>query len=178
MSFSMLTRPSFGWLPLLFVLSCFFLSSSSVDACSCILRYKTFEETFDEADHLDAIYIFGQVKVNPRTGRFAGYVDPDDPVDDINADIYFLAYNWKSYKGCSREGSYEIYESGGNSGVCGVSPTPGWYVAESYKSSGNQIAGLKRLQLCNYLSEWQDFTYDQYVYAQANKDQCGYHAYK
>ncbi|KAL7570708.1 hypothetical protein ACA910_017832 [Epithemia clementina (nom. ined.)] len=145
---------------------------TSVHACSCPFIYEPFEVQFDTAQYMDAVYITGQVKV--VKGRFAGYVDPKRDYNDIdiNEDIYYLAYIWKSYKGCSRERSYEIIATAGNSALCGVTLTPGWYVLESDINEYNNKWGFKHLNLCAFSTAWEDFTYEQYWCAEENRDRC------
>ena len=141
------------------------------DACSCIAI--DFPTKFDNSESVDAVYIYGQMSL--INDRFY-WKNPDEPVEDINADIYYYAYVWKSYKGCKgHEGQSIVISSGGNSGLCGVNYNPGgWYIISSYEDSNNPY--FNRVNSCGINIAWEDIAsnyYDDYLYADSNVEVCG-----
>ena len=138
------------------------MPTASVEACSCLAN-QTYEEIVDSHQHVDAQYVFGQIILD-EDNNFAGFVEEDMNVTDINADIYYLTYNyqsWKTFCEPSTDGNYEFFRSGGNSASCGVTGLePGWYVLGS--DDAFDMPGFKSIGSCGIVTPWEDFTYEEY----------------
>ena len=127
-------------------------------ACSCLPQ--TFEEKLQDVANIDAMYVFGQIKL--VNGAFGGFVDPNTPVEDNDfpSDIYYyLAYNYKSWKGCGSPGSYEILVSSGSAGLCGRRLTSEWWIIGSRADFDQPQL---RIDSCALGFPWSSFTYSQY----------------
>ena len=127
--------------------------STTALACSCIP--DTFEISFDLAQSIDVMYNFGQVKVNDKF-EFIGSMDDDDngnddddpnPSTEYDRDLYFLVWTWFSYKGCASKRQYEILVSAERASLCGIHPSRGWYIMETYPDTYANT-GLRRIGLC------------------------------
>lgn len=139
------------------------LSSHQVGACSPPLPFPTFEEQADYAQHVDAQYVFGRIKLDANN-NFAGFVSLDDPVENDKSPInYYLTYNyksWKSFCSPSTEGSYDIVSFARDGSACGYPISPGWYIMGTfYKTLGSKI---KTLAAWNLIRSWENFTYEEY----------------
>lgn len=143
---------------------------ASIVACSCLPQ--TFEEKYDDAQIVDTVYVFGEVRMH--RGRFLGWVSEfyHNPIHDhsFNEDRYYMAYQWKSHKGCrGRRGQYIFYRTAGSSAACGAYLSPGWYVLGSYTDSESKST-LKSINLCGLIQPWKELTYDEYSYVNANTE--------
>ena len=148
---------------------------STTSACSCAPDQVTFASKFEIAENVDIVYVYGQINVS--NGRFAGFIDDgdnnnNDAVDfDINADIYYLGYRYRSYKGCSGPGGvYTVLSTGGNSGLCGVRLDSGWHVFSSNADYLNPEH--QRLGSCGIIQRWENFSYEEYSFAESNAKGC------
>ena len=103
-------------------------------------------------------FVFGQINLGPNN-EFAGFVNLNVPVEDSNADIYYLTYNFKSWKTfcspSSTEGTYDYFRTGGNSAACGVTLATGWYILGSSDSS--VMPGFKSVESCGVVIPWSAF---------------------
>ena len=140
---------------------------------------------YNMAKYVEIVYIYGECKVNPTNGQFAGFVDNPGQVLEIDLDRYYLGYRWKSYKqGCSPDPGnpnpvilrpdkeYTILQTAGNSGLCGVrTMQPGWYVL-SLGDSFQDPDFYQRFGICNIILPWDELTYEDYIFAESNKEEC------
>ena len=140
-------------------------------ACSCFPA--TFQELYDAADYVDAVYLFGEATVDDN-GEFSGLVDteatnvPTPAPAFAGRDIPFLVYISISFKGCSTEGQHELFVSVDQVNLCGVvDPRPGWYIMETQLDT---TIGKRRMTLCDLRRRWGSFTWDEYHYAIDNQE--------
>ena len=152
--------------------------SRTAFACSCIP--DSFEGSFDLAQSIDVMYNFGQVKVNDKF-EFIGLMDDDNGNDDDNndlnpsteydRDLYFLVWTWFSYKGCAPQRQYEILISAERASLCGIHPSRGWFIMETYPDTYANT-GLRRIGLCRVVVPWDKFNYTMFLHAEENKEDC------
>ena len=145
---------------------------SFTNACKC-KGDLTFEEKFDEAENVDALYIYGRIHV--RDGKFDRFVDSNIPaVDDISNThedtIHYLAYRWKSFKGCSGPTRQTtVLNTASYSAACGVSLEKGWYVLGS-TTDDSQTPRQQHIYSCGLIQPWKSLTYEEYKYAMDNSE--------
>ena len=151
----------FGWLSLI---------TRTATACDCVAL--TFNDQFDAAPFVDAVYIYGRANVD-NSGNFDSLMDEDDIALDKNQDpfqdSYFLIWIWMPLKGCMGAGTYEILVSEPVGASCGISPEPGWYMLATWNDSN---AGYRRMSLCGMWRPWDTINDATWLYADSNKDAC------
>ena len=157
---------------LFILLGLLLLKTATVGACSC--APFDFKKQFDDAQYVETIYIYGECKVS-RRGEFAGFVENPGGRLPLDEDRYFLGYRKKSYKGCSGPNDdYIILASPGDSGMCGVTfyESPGWYLLSFYDDHRNPEESHKQVASCNIIKPWEEFSYEDYSYAESNQQGC------
>ena len=91
-------------------------ASPAAEACKCL--GQTFEEKFEQATHVNSVFILDYVTV--KDGKIDTVLNPNFPVPDTDEDIYYKAYIENSYKGCDKEQEYVLLSTAGNHAACGV----------------------------------------------------------
>ena len=159
--------------------------------------FKSFQQSFDNATYVDAIYIYGRAIIDDN-GTFVRLVGNSSDDNEHNGtiknmtalrpppiaeglsstfiepkDVYYLAYNAISYKGCAKEDVYEILVTINQGNLCGLNPSRGWYLMETTKTTTTTTKfGFRRMALCRLNIPWMMLNYQNYTYAQDNKEVC------